>query len=84
MESLFDAFREAGFGLIHHSDRTADLRAFAAEKIFEYGSLEAFWETVLPPGAGESDCCRASASAKNIGYFLAVLKKPEQENNGIQ
>lgn len=76
-ESLLEALHEVGFERLFWSDKTPALRAFAAEKVFEYGSLAAFWQATLPPGEAESSFCRASASAKNIGYFLAVLKKSE-------
>ncbi|MDR1574280.1 MAG: class I SAM-dependent methyltransferase [Clostridiales Family XIII bacterium] len=75
-ESLREAFAEAGFETLLLSDKTEALRAFATEKIFEYGSLEAFWRAVLPPGAEVCEFCRASAPAKDLGYFLAVLRKP--------
>jgi SAM-dependent methyltransferase len=77
-ESLQDAFDEVGCETLLWRDKTEALRAFAAEKIFEYGSLEAFWRAVLPPGAELCELCRAPASAKDLGYFLAVLRKPEQ------
>jgi SAM-dependent methyltransferase len=74
-ESLCEAFDELGFELLLWRDETELLRAFVAEKIFEHGSLAAFWRSALPPGADENDFCRAPVSAKNIGYFLAVLMK---------
>ncbi|MDR1245715.1 MAG: methyltransferase domain-containing protein [Clostridiales Family XIII bacterium] len=77
VESLFEAIDEVGFERLSWSDKTPALRAFAAEKIFEYGSLADFWRATLPPGETEPGFCRASASAKNIGYFLAVLRKSE-------
>jgi SAM-dependent methyltransferase len=81
MESLREAFAEIGFETLFWSDKTDSLRAFAAEQIFAYGSWEAFWQAVLPPGADASRFCRADArDAKNtrdLGYFLTVLKKPE-------
>jgi ubiquinone/menaquinone biosynthesis C-methylase UbiE len=76
-ESLREAFDEVGFETLFWADRTDFLRAFAAEKVFEYGSLEAYWQSVLPPGAAESDVCHvAAAAAKDLGYFLTVLRKP--------
>ncbi|MDR2355981.1 MAG: methyltransferase domain-containing protein [Clostridiales Family XIII bacterium] len=77
MESLREAFEEIGFETLFWSDKTDLLRAFAAEKIFAYGSWEAFWQTVLPPGAEMGRFCRADVRAKDLGYFLTVLKKPE-------
>jgi ubiquinone/menaquinone biosynthesis C-methylase UbiE len=78
LESLREAFEEVGFETLFWGDRTDFLRAFAAEKVFDYGSLEAFWQSVLPPGAKDGDICRASAfAAKDLGYFLTVLKKAE-------
>jgi ubiquinone/menaquinone biosynthesis C-methylase UbiE len=74
-DSLAEAFDEQGFELLLRRDKTELLRSFVAEKIFEYGSLAAFWRAALPPGAQESDFCRVPVSAKNIGYFLAVLMK---------
>jgi SAM-dependent methyltransferase len=75
MESLQNAFDEVGFETLLWSDKTGALRAFAAEKVFEYGSLEAFWQAVSPPGAHVNAFCRASAPAKDLGYFLTVLRK---------
>jgi SAM-dependent methyltransferase len=77
MESLREAFDEIGFETLFWSDRTESLRSFAAEKIFAYGSWDAFWQAVLPPGAEIGRFCRADAQAKDLGYFLTILKKPE-------
>jgi SAM-dependent methyltransferase len=74
-ESLVEAFGEIGFELLFWRDRTELLRSFVAEKVFEHGSLDAFWRATLPPGAEGTDFCRAPGSAKNTGYFLAVLMK---------
>ncbi|MDR2132425.1 MAG: class I SAM-dependent methyltransferase [Clostridiales Family XIII bacterium] len=77
VESLREAFEEAGFEILFFGDKTEVLRGFAAEKIFAHGSWEAFWRAALPPGEELGRFCRASARAKDLGYFLAVLRKPE-------
>ena len=78
MDSLREAFAEIGFETLFWGDKTEMLRTFAAEKIFAHGSWEAFWQAVLPPGADASRFCRAAAhEAKDLGYFLTVLRKPE-------
>ncbi|MDR2296616.1 MAG: class I SAM-dependent methyltransferase [Clostridiales Family XIII bacterium] len=81
MDSLREAFAEIGFETLFWSDKTETLRAFAAEKILAHGSLEAFWQSVLPPGADGDRFCRADVrDAKGLGYFLTILKKPERTN----
>ncbi|MDR2089331.1 MAG: class I SAM-dependent methyltransferase [Clostridiales Family XIII bacterium] len=77
VESLREAFGEAGFEILFFGDKTEVLRGFAAEQIFAHGSWEAFWRAALPPGEEIGRFCRAPARTKDLGYFLAVLRKPE-------
>jgi SAM-dependent methyltransferase len=77
-ESLREAFAELGFETLLWRDKTEALRSFAAEQLFAHGSWEAYWQAILPPGEDASRFCRVSATAKDIGYFLAVLKKSEK------
>jgi hypothetical protein len=44
-----------GFVLTSFENRTRDLDLFAAEKIFEYGSLEAYYQSVVPEDSEHSD-----------------------------
>jgi SAM-dependent methyltransferase len=74
-EGLLEACAEAGFARMAWLDRTAFLDSFAAEKIFEYGSMAAYWEAVLPEGA-DLNRFFGAAAAKNLGYFLLTAKKP--------
>jgi hypothetical protein len=54
-EQLIKSAESAGLGLVSYEDRTKDLDAFAAEKIFEHGSLEAYYKTTVPSGENPHD-----------------------------
>ncbi|MDR3295686.1 MAG: class I SAM-dependent methyltransferase [Clostridiales Family XIII bacterium] len=73
-EALLEACAETGFEVAAWRDKTSFLRDFAAGKIFEHGSMEAYWKSVLPEGAEPSRFCKADAGG-NLGYFLMVLRK---------
>ena len=77
-DELLAMLEETGFVLEHFSDESDALAGFAAQAIMGHGSLEEYFKAVVPEGEDPSAYCPCSAfTAKNLGYFLMILKKPE-------
>jgi len=76
-DELLAMLEETGFVLEHFSDESDALAGFAAQAIMEQGSLEEYFKTVVPEGEDPAAYCPCAAfNAKNLGYFLMILKKP--------
>ena len=58
-------------------DKSDALDSFVAETIMEYGSLEKYFEKVVPPTETKDCFCQAAENSKDLGYFLLIMKKPE-------
>ena len=72
IDNLLHAIRETGFEITLFRDRTRQLQDYYAQLLFDYGSLDAYWEAVLPKGC--RPFCRAKPG-KNCGYFLLAARK---------
>ncbi|MBO4677615.1 MAG: methyltransferase domain-containing protein [Oscillospiraceae bacterium] len=72
IDNLLHAIRETGFEITLFRDRTKQLQDYYAQLLFDYGSLDAYWEQVLPKGC--KPFCRA-VPGKNCGYFLLTAQK---------
>lgn len=72
IDNLLHAIRETGFEITLFRDRTKQLQDYYAQLLFDYGSLDAYWEQVLPKGC--QPFCRA-VPGKNCGYFLLTARK---------
>ena len=72
IDNLLHAIRETGFEITLFRDRTKQLQDYYAQLLFDYGSLDAYWEAVLPKGC--RPFCRA-VPGKNCGYFLLTAQK---------
>ena len=72
IDNLLHAIRETGFEITLFRDRTRQLQDYYAQLLFDYGSLDAYWEAVLPKGC--QPFCRV-APGKNCGYFLLAARK---------
>jgi hypothetical protein len=79
---LLHCLRGFGFKLVALEDRSRDLDAFAAEKIFEYGSMEAYYESIAPEGSScndffprEAKNAHATAFPRHPGYFLSIFSR---------
>jgi ubiquinone/menaquinone biosynthesis C-methylase UbiE len=68
---------EIGFTVTAEEDRTTDLESFAAEKIMEHGSLEAFVGSSVPEGEDPGCYCGdlLKNGAKGVGYYMIIAKK---------
>lgn len=76
-DELIKGAEDAGLKLESWEDKSSELASFVGEKIMEYGTLEKYFEEIVPP-ADTKDCfCKASESNKDLGYFMMILKKPE-------
>ena len=72
IDNLLHAIRETGFEITLFRDRTKQLQDYYAQLLFDYGSLDAYWEAVLPKGC--RPFCRV-VPGKNCGYFLLTAQK---------
>jgi len=78
VDELLGMLEETGFVLESYSDESGVLAGFAAQAIMGHGSLEEYFKAVVPEGEDPSAYCPCAAfKAKNLGYFLMILKKPE-------
>jgi len=82
-DELLAMLEETGFGLECFSDESEALAGFAAQAVMGHGSLEEYFKAVVPEGEDPAAFCPCAAfSAKNLGYFLMILKKPEEAEIG--
>jgi SAM-dependent methyltransferase len=84
VEDLISRLQNAGFVLVSFEDKTRDLDSFAIEKIWEFGSLEAYYADVVPedskrcdffPRAARKSC--AAEPSRPPGYFVSVFRKSQ-------
>lgn len=74
---LLNVFAETGFEALLFEDHSDLLKRFAAEIIWEYGSLDQFWADALGPCVNHEEVRRAVNEARP-GYFLLVGRKNHQ------
>ena len=67
---LFQRVREAGFEIVRFEDHTYLLKQLAAQLVWTYGSMEAFWSQ-WGGGGGKAN---ASTSGRP-GYYLLIARK---------
>ena len=72
IDNLIQTIRDTGFEITLFRDRTRQLQDYYAQLLFDYGSLDAYWEAVLPKGC--RPFCRV-VPGKNCGYFLLTARK---------
>ena len=70
MEGLYGLLEELELEVAHFEDRTEDLKAFCAQAILDYGSVEAYFEAQ----EGWKPC---AAAGKDVGYFLLIARKKD-------
>ena len=71
---LQQEMQEAGFQLLEWQDKTVQFKGFLAGLIMNYGSLQAFWQSL----AGDcATACKVQESLQGIkiGYYLAIWQK---------
>lgn len=73
-----DRITEADFELLLWEDHSARLKQLAAQLIWSYGSLDAFWLAVGGPDAAATMHGSGAEGCSRPGYYLLVAKK----NNG--
>ena len=74
-KNIIEECEEIGFSVLETEDRTDDLVTFTAEKIMEYGSLEEYFEAIIPEGEDKGSFCKAAGNSKNVKYLLLILEK---------
>lgn len=77
-DEIISECEEMGFSILEIEDKTDDLAVFTAEKILEYGSLEAYFEDVTPMGDDKDSFCKAAGNLKKIKYYLLILEKKQK------
>jgi SAM-dependent methyltransferase len=77
VDALIRACETLGFTCLMRQDKSKELDAFVAEKIFEYGSLQAYFAAILPEGEDPACYCKADMQSRKPGYFLLVMEKEE-------
>jgi SAM-dependent methyltransferase len=76
VSGLLSVLRGRNLPLVKFEDRSRDLDSFAAEKIFAYGSLEAYYASAAPEGSARCGFFPCTANAAGApGYFLAVFRQ---------
>mgnify|MGYP001214369471 CR=1 FL=1 len=73
-EELKTALTEMGFKILSWEDKNKELRDFTAALIMHYGSLDAFFGSVLQEGEDKS-FFTGIENYKKLGYFLLIAEK---------
>ncbi|MGE4557839.1 MAG: DVU_1556 family methyltransferase [Desulfovibrionaceae bacterium] len=68
-----------GFEVLSFEDHTQLLTRLAAKLVFTFGSLEAYWETLLPPARAAKACAAGERLKPGYGVFLA--RKEERHDH---
>ncbi len=76
-EELQALLKETGFTDIEWIDCSETILSFTANAIMKYGSLEKFWDEMLPEGVDKNAFCSSVCSGKP-GYFLLTATKPKE------
>lgn len=63
----------AGFKEYRLFDRSELLRQLAGQIIFDYGSLEKFWQLFMAEEAARRTCCAVTAAP--LGYYVLIAEK---------
>lgn len=71
---LLSCFSEAGFSICFWKDCSEFLRSLTAQLVFNYGSMQNFWQKTLP-GLSVPDAfdLQLAISKAKPGYFLCIL-----------
>lgn len=83
IDELAGKIEEMGFEIEYFEDVEHAIANFAAQAIMGHGSLEEYFKAVVPEGDDPARYCSCSAfkNAKDLGYFLMILRKPEAEKS---
>ncbi|MEJ2153738.1 MAG: methyltransferase domain-containing protein [Desulfobacteraceae bacterium] len=68
----------AGFDLLLWEDHSSLLKRLAAQLVWTYGSLDAFWSTLYGPGVPDGMKGGGSGGCTRPGYYLLVAQKPKK------
>jgi arsenite methyltransferase len=71
-----DRITAAGYNLLLWEDHSALLKQMAAQLVWTYGSLDAFWSAVAGPDAVGIMTASGVGGCRRPGYFLLVAQKP--------
>jgi arsenite methyltransferase len=77
-EKLIKMLEDIGFHIVKWIDKTDVLKGFAAKAIMEFGSLEAFWNEVLPQDIDKESFISNTVCNGKPGYFLLIAEKPNR------
>lgn len=71
-----DRIAAAGYDLMVWEDHSVLLWQLAAQLVWTYGSLDAFWSAVSGPDAAGVPGSGGAAGCRRPGYYLLVAQKP--------
>jgi len=79
IDLLAGMMENIGFEIIYFEEIENALASFAAQAIMDHGSLADYFKDNIPDGADPSAfyACQALKDAKQLSYFLMIMKKPE-------
>jgi SAM-dependent methyltransferase len=75
VDQLVDECKELEYRFCARKDKTKELDAFAAEMIFEHGSLEAWFAALESDGLAKDSFCGKIPEETKPGYFWLVMEK---------
>ncbi len=78
LQGLRQSLTGHGFKVVLEEDQTVLMRQTAARLVFEYGSLQVFWETVLGAGCQHSRPQARRMQSLKPGYVSFVLSKEDE------
>ena len=70
-----DRIKAAGFELLLWEDHSKALKQLAGQLVWTYGSLDAFWTTLLGPDAANVMTNSKAGGCRRPGYYLLVAQK---------
>jgi arsenite methyltransferase len=71
-----DRIVAAGYDLLLWEDHSALLKQLAAQLVWTYGSLGAFWSAIAAPEAADTMRGGGTGGCSRPGYYLLVAQKP--------
>jgi arsenite methyltransferase len=73
--TTINRIKTAGFELLLWEDHSKALKQLAGQLVWTYGSLDAFWTTLLGPDAANVMTNSKAGGCRRPGYYLLVARK---------
>jgi ubiquinone/menaquinone biosynthesis C-methylase UbiE len=76
MRQIIARVEESGLTVVTWEDHSALLKQLAAQLIFSFGSLNAFWGTTCSEGL--PDAIEATVNRARPGYYMLIARRKER------